>query len=210
MTNKGWNEIAYYSPPEAVAASYCGRFIEAHGNNVFLTCNLDKSDNMYAGSVYMYDVSSSGTVTQLRKLTGEGTPYEYFGRSLLWYNNMFYVGAQAGSVTLFDANNWNVLNRLKPPADTGSIKALYFGFALAVENNNVVVGAFGSIDSKGDDLAGAAFYYVQNGTEFTLKSQMQRSDPSYLNRVGIAVGISGSRVILGADMTNYQGVNITG
>lgn len=83
-----------------------------------------------------------------------------------------------------------------------------FGYSVAVSGDTVVVGAIGEssatskiVATKANNTlaqAGAAYVFLQNGTTWTQQAYLKASSPQRLSHFGIAVGISGENIVVGA------------
>jgi hypothetical protein len=98
----------------------------------------------------------------------------------------------------------------------------FFGFAVAVSGNTVVVGAHmedsGAVGVNGDQEsdaasgAGAVFVFVQDGTNWLQEAYLKPSNTGALDAFGYSVAISGDTIVVGAreEDSNATGVNGNG
>jgi hypothetical protein len=98
----------------------------------------------------------------------------------------------------------------------------FFGNAVAVSGDTVVVGAFfedsnatGINGNQSDNSAqesGAAYVFVRNGTTWTQQAYLKASNTGAPDHFGVSVAISGDTVVVGAnqEFSNATGVNGNG
>jgi hypothetical protein len=117
------------------------------------------------GSAYVF-VREDGTWTQQAKLTApDAEPSDQLGSDVAVSGNLVAAGAwredvrgnASGSVYLFrrQGEDWNVISKLTA-SDTQAQD--HFGFALALEDDKLVVGAFGASDEQFD--SGSAYIFA--------------------------------------------------
>jgi hypothetical protein len=126
--------------------------------------------------------------------------------------------ANAGAAYVFVRNgtNWIQQAYLKA-SNTGAND--YFGFALAVSGDTVVVGAYledsnatGVNGSQGNNAApasGAAYVFVRHGMNWSQQAYLKASNTGANDQFGSRVAISGDTVVVGAhqESSNATGVN---
>ena len=173
-------------------------------------------DNNYRGSVYLFDVT---TGTQLAKLSDlDGVDYDYFGYSVAMDGNIVVIGASSGkddtgnstgSTYLFDLTTGEQLVKF-----TASDGRAYdnFGGSVAIDGNNVVVGATYGSNDAGDS----------SGVAYTFQG-ITKSEPKLINCIvtknsaaeggGIKV-LDGSASVINSTLTaniadsNGGGINV--
>lgn len=96
----------------------------------------------------------------------------------------------------------------------------FFGFAVAISGNTVVVGAEGE-DSNASGVngnqanntaieSGAAYIFVRNGTTWTQQAYLKASNPEGSDIFGEVVAISGDTVVIGARFEDSAATGING
>jgi len=85
--------------------------------------------------------------------------------------------------------------KLSPPASS-----LYFGQAVSLSGNRALVGA----EHGSDGSTGSAFVFVQSGGTWTLEAELKASDEVMSDDFGIAVSLSGTRALVGADNSGHS------
>ncbi|MGV3658624.1 MAG: choice-of-anchor D domain-containing protein [Prosthecobacter sp.] len=160
-----------------------------------------------AGSAYVFNLAN-GTPTVPVVTLNNPTPAETdnFGHAVAISGSRVVVGApndntgatDAGSVYVYDLNGatpsvpLHTLNNPSPAAtDT-------FGYAVAISGTRVVVGAFR--DDTGFTSAGIAYVYdLSSGAPAVPVFTLNNPTPAAGDQFGLSVGISGTRVVVGAN-----------
>ena len=86
--------------------------------------------------------------------------------------------------------------KLTPPASS-----LYFGQAVSLSGNRAIVGA----EHGSDGSTGSAFVFVQSGGTWSLEGELKPSDGVVGDSFGIAVSLSGTRALVGAETSPSNG-----
>jgi hypothetical protein len=166
-----------------------------------------KYDDFRSGSAYVYDVT---TGDELMKLTASDAAVgDEFGYVVAIKGNTVVVGAwkdndggsDAGSVYVFDATTGE--QRMKITASDGDAGD-YFGYALAISGNTLVVGAYGDNDA-GDNSGSLYLYDLTFGDEL---GKITSSTAAAGDEFGTAVGISGNYIVSGALFDDTDGPNV--
>jgi len=91
------------------------------------------------------------------------------------------------------------------PFGTPSYAGQYFGTAVAVDGDTVVVGANGFVPGAGM-TRGAVYVFVRSGGTWVTQAQILEPMPGNSHRFGTSVGISGDTMVVGADGSSYAHV----
>jgi len=192
--------------PAPVAGDNFGIAVAISGTRVLVGANLDDAGTTDAGSAYVYDVASGSPATPVLTLpnpspaAGDG-----FGSAVALDGTLAVIGANsddtgatdAGSAYVYDLISGTptvparVLNNPSPAVGDN------FGVAVAIWGTRVVVGA--NLDDTGAANAGSAYVYdLISGTPTVPVWTFSNPSPAADDRFGIAVAISGTRVLVGA------------
>ncbi len=132
------------------------------------------------------------------------TTGDWFGFAVDIDANIVVVSAigdnsETGSVYLFQCNdtNYNEITKFSAP---DSAAGDWFGYSLAIDANNIIVGAVGN--DQGASNAGAA--YIFNAAEQSLR-KLTAFDAAENDKFGYAVDISGDYAIIGATRDDDNG-----
>jgi len=158
-----------------------------------------------AGAAYLFVKTGAGCRWQQQKLTASDTtsPTD-FGWSVAISGDTMVAGSpfEAGDsssilgaayVFVKSGTNWSLQQRLTPTSnDTGF--GSYFGFAVAISGDTIVVGHLGDFD--GVSSAGTASVFVRNGTSWRLQQKLIPNNPSG-GFFGYSVALDGETALVG-------------
>ncbi|MEQ1749857.1 MAG: choice-of-anchor D domain-containing protein, partial [Prosthecobacter sp.] len=188
-----------------------GYSVAISGTRVVVGANLDDTGATDAGSAYVYDLAS-GTPTVPVHTLNKPSPAagEAFGISVAILGTRVVVGADkddtgatdAGSVHVYDLGSGTptvpVLTLNNPAPAAGA----FFGNAVALGGTRLVVGApqSGGSSGSGDVYA----YDLSSGTPSVPVATLPAPAPTIGSVYGFgrSVGISGTRIIVGAPYAN--------
>ena len=202
-----------------------GQAVAIDGSYAIVGAPRDHNDRgTVAGSAYIYERTSSGWVDPIHlplpNIDGDGsddTGLELdsgFGNSVSISGNYAIVGApfddnerggNAGSAYIYErtSSGWGTPIAIKLPTELESRDL--FGISLAIDGNNIIVGASGThqvIMGAGAINVGEAYSYKRvngvwsNSVKLTLPNGLVQR-----NRFGHSVSISGDYAIIGAPFT---------
>lgn len=166
----------------------------------------DVTSGIKAGRVYVFDLASTTPAVPSVTLPHPNPAADdQFGIAVAISGTKVVVGAQlrdagasnAGGAYVFDlasstpATPIAVLDNPAPAINDN------FGSAVAIAGNRVVVGAF--LDDAGASDAGSAYVYdLSSGTPTIPIATLNNPAPASADLFGFAVGVSGTRVVIGA------------
>ena len=195
-------------------------FSPAFGNG-FLAVGAPGDDEAgtNAGAVYLFQVVNGGWQL-LKKLTPDGgNDNANFGFSLAVSGDLLAIGAPgdqdngngSGAVYLFSrhsggSNNWGLLDKLHgdvPAFSSAEFAPDYFGAAVAIDGEHLVIGAPGTDGNHGVD-AGAAylFHHQKNADTWERSALIQAADGGAWAFFGSSVAIDGNTVMVGNTTDN--------
>jgi hypothetical protein len=163
-----------------------------------------------AGCAYVFERNAGGAENwgQVRKLVAsDAAASDYFGASVAVDGDVIVVGAYgnddvgslSGSTYLFERNeggagNWGQVAKLGPGDQAGG---QVFGFSVAFDGTQIVVGAYG--DDEAGSSAGAAYVFEQDGGGIWRERQkLLASDAGSGDWFGQAVAVRAGTVVVGA------------
>jgi hypothetical protein len=161
----------------------------------------------FMNSIANNNSNSSSVINELYKLlASDGDASDLFGSSVAIDGNNIVVGsyldddngAGSGSAYIFDVTTGNQLHKILA-TDGGAGDA--FGFSVAIDGNNIVVGAFGE-DEQGSISESA---YVFNATTGNQLHKLTASDAATEDSFGRSVAISGNNIVVGAYFDDDNG-----
>ncbi len=159
-----------------------------------------------AGSAYVYDLSSPTPGVPVLTLDNpEPGASDWFGSSVAISGSRIAIGAygddagaaDAGSVYVYDTDSASpavpvaILRNPEPAAED------WFGFSTGISGSKVVAGCH--LNDAGDDDAGSVYVFDLAGPEPEIPVlTLDHPAPEKEDYFGIAVAISGTRVVIGA------------
>ena len=159
-----------------------------------------------AGSVYVYDLSSSTPAVPGVTLNNPSpAQYDYFGVSVAVSGTRVIVGAMfddadatdAGSVYVYDLSSeipTTPVGTLNNPDPTSFDQ---FGAAVAISGTMAVVGAHGD-DAGAPDTGSAYVYDLGSATPAVAVAVLNNPGPVQSDFFGYSVAIADTRVVVGA------------
>ena len=148
---------------------------------------------------------------------GEPGSLMNFGMAVATSGNTLIVGAtsnqgSSGNVYIFEhrKNSWGQQARIN--AKDAAVKD-WFGWAVAIDGNTAVVGAYedgGQGQNQGGGIAkgpGFVYVFVRGAKEWTEQARLSAKDKAPVDRFGNSVSISGDRILVGAPFDDDAGEN---
>lgn len=153
-------------------------------------------------------VRSGGTWTEQQRIVAPDPHYnpvepESFGAAVSIYGNILVVGAPrhgynpTGAVYVFvrTGSLWSFQQELQG-SDAGY--HAYFGSAVSISSDTLVVGAPGIGFGPQPDYAGAAYVFTRPGAVWGEQQKLQASDGAAGDALGRSVSVAGDTVVVGA------------
>jgi len=153
--------------------------------------------------------------------------YDGFGQTVALSGDTMVVGTisddgggwPVGAAWVFvrEGTTWIQQAYLKP--SNSSTGQFWFGLSVAISGDTLVVGApressnASGIDGNQNDnslpVAGAAYVFVREGTNWSQQAYLKASNPSTGDEFGVSVAISGDTIVVGAraESSSSSGVN---
>ncbi len=111
-------------------------------------------------------------------------------------------GAGAAYVFTRSGNTWSEQTYLKA-SNTQAFS--FFGSAVAIAGDTIVVGAFGE-----NNNAGAAYVFTRNGNTWSQQALLKASNTDAFDQFGIAVAIAEDTVVISADREASSAIGVNG
>jgi hypothetical protein len=216
--SSGWanmTQTAKLTASNGAASDNFGNSVSISGNTVVVGAwNAGVGANTIQGVAYVFTKPSSGwaKMTQTAKLTASGgAANDNFGNSVSISGNTVVVGAPGAKVGTNSGQGaayvftepgsvWaNMTQTAKLTASNGAAGD-YFGGAVSISGNTVVVGApWAKVGANSDQ--GAAYVFTEPGSAWasmTQTAKLTASDGAAGDNFGDSVSISGNTVVVGA------------
>ena len=184
---------------------YFGGSIAISGSTAVIGAYKEEGER---GAAYVFEKDSSGTWTQVQKLTaGDRDPKDSFGGSVAISGDIIIVGADeydfnrshgAGSAYIFrkDFEHGSDIPWTQERKLTAGDAATddYFGGSVAISGNVAMVGAM-----RDDSRTGSVYVFTESSPGIWSQTQkITASDAASGGLFGYAAGMSGTRAIIGA------------
>lgn len=195
------SQIRAFDNPTPASNDRFGSSVAISGNYVLVGAYTNDAGASQAGSTYLLDAATGSLLWTFNNPTPED--YEAFGFSVAISGNNIVVGAphdnggaaDAGAVYLYDAGTGSLLLMIEDPTP---VSYELFGYSVAIQGNNVLVGA--RYDYTGGLGAGAAYLY--DAATGALLRTFNNPSPANNDYFGESVAISANRVLIGASGDN--------
>ncbi|MEO0558930.1 MAG: T9SS type A sorting domain-containing protein [Bacteroidota bacterium] len=167
------------------------------------------------GSAYVFDLVA-GVWSEAQKLTAsDATTLDYFGESVALDGDRALIGAYGddpgtggnyGSAYVFDlaGGSWNETTKLTA-GDGTSLD--WFGYAVALEGDRALIGAWGDNTDRGDRV-GSAYVFDLVGGSWSESAKLEASDALQGEQLGTSVSLDGDHALLGAPAADINNVEI--
>src|SRR6266498_4582739 len=160
----GWSQQAKLTASDAAAGDIFGFSVAVTGDTVVVGAS---GDNMLAGSAYVFVRSGTGWSQQAKLTASDAASGDRFGAAVGISGDTAVVGAQfgdtiAGSAYVFvrSGTSWSQQAKLTA-SDAAAFD--FFGAAVAISGDTVVVGALAD-DTDAGSNAGSAYVFVSAPT----------------------------------------------
>jgi hypothetical protein len=169
-----WIEEQKLTADDAASGAYFGGSVSINGNTVIVGDPYNDDNGSNAGAAYIFRFDGSDWIQSQKLIASDGAADDYFGNSVAIDNNFAVIGANedddngtgSGSAYVFQLSDTGWVQQEKLLADEGD-QYDRFGTSVAIDENMVVVGAYGE-DGGGEDAPeiGATYLYIFNGTSW--------------------------------------------
>lgn len=209
-----WTEQQKLTASDPEDEDYFGVSVAIDGDTVVVGANLEDGAGTNRGAAYVYTRSGT-TWTQQQKLTAsDGVNNDWFGYSVAIdgdtvvigspYSDDTYTNQGAAYVFTRSAGVWSQQQKLTAGtlshgSDLGSDD--YFGTAVAIDGDTIVVGANRDDVIIDSGREGCAYVFARSGTTWTLQSKLTDTmtyKPVPNAYFGQSVAIEGDVVAVGA------------
>ena len=210
-------EIKLIPSNNAVDDGY-GYAVAISGDTAVVSAYLDDTPGASdAGSVYIF-VRSSATWVLQQKLIASDIADDAFGYAVAISGDTIVIGSRnfqastitdAGAAYVFVRNSgvWTQQQKL---IATGVVPSDFFGHAVAISGDTIVVSAYKQFTNIGQE-AGAAYVFVRSGSNWTLQQKLIATDGStQFDSFGFSVAISGNTLVVGTMRDDTGGGTDTG
>ena len=182
---------------DAAAGDTFGLSVAVDGDVAVVSARMDAP----AGSAYVFEKQPDGSWAQVSKLVPGSEQSGIFGTAVAVDGDTAVVGDNGGTGSAYvflkqPDGSWAQVSRLVPAdAATGGGRA--FGFAVAVDGDTIVIGAWS--DSQAGNRAGAAYVFEkQPDGSWTQVTKLVGADSADQDSFGHTVAVSGDTIMIGS------------
>lgn len=198
-----WFEQAKLVADDGTTADGFGNALAASGDTLFVGAERDDvAGRLDQGSVYAFHRTGSIWTQQLRLSSGDGAALDLFGFSIAISADTAIIGAPGqlagrGGAYIFVRNGGSWAYQAKLVAQDGK-SSDYFGRAVAIHDNTVIVGAPGAGVTFRSSDEGAAYVYARTGTNWDRQAKLAASNRSQQDAFGSAVALFAETAVIAA------------
>lgn len=221
--NGKWDIEAKITAPDGSANDNFGRSVYSFGDVLVVGAMNDDDTGTDSGSVYIFRYDRDNTqqwILEEKITASDGDNGDRFGYCVSAANDVIAVGTpydngeagnDIGSTYIFrydrdDSKQW--LEEAKITPEDG-IANDYFGCAVSINNNLVVIGADNDNNINGKE-AGSAYIFRYNRNEYEpwlFEAKLLASNGHKGDNFGHAVSVYGKNVVVGAINGDDEGIN---
>jgi hypothetical protein len=210
-----WGQTAKVVAPDGVVYDGFGWSVAIGGSTVVVGVPLDDDYGNASGSAYTFARMGNTWVRENKPIATDGATDDEFGLALAVSGDTAIVGAYydddngsySGSAYVFarnqgGANAWGQVTKITA---TDGATDDYFGIAVAVSGDILVVGAYG--DDDNGPGSGSAYVFQRNqgvADAWGQTAKITATDGVAGDEFGFAVSVSGDTLVVGA---HYDGDN---
>ena len=197
-----------FDDPTVTTQDRFGTSVAIDGNNVLIGASYDDTNGTNVGQAHLFDAISGSLLQTFDDPTV--TTEDRFGSSVAIDGNNVLIGAHfddtngyiAGQAHLFDATTGNLLKTFNHPTPTpGDL----FGFAVAIDGNNVLIGA--PYTPRPRYSVGQAFLFHAVTGDLLHTFDVPVLD-HFDEEFGASVAIDGNSILIGTPNDDTQKVNV--
>ena len=199
-------ERAKLSGGDTAAGDRFGSAVSYSGDTVLIGAYLDDNGSGSAGSAYVFVRDGGQWVQQAKLTTADTAAHDFFGESVSLSGDTALIGAHGsgdntgpnlGAAYVFVRNGTNWTEQAKLAASDEAIGD-HFGYAVSLNGETAVVGAWGDDDAGG--ASGSAYVFVRSGTNWIEQAKCTASDAAAGDHFGWAVSVHSNTVVVGANL----------
>ena len=201
-----WTETGKLVASDGTTMDNFGRAVAIEGATLLVgSVNASVDDHVGQGADSGFELSGGVWSESQKLVASDGVEFDNFGQAVALSGTTALIGsplAEKAYVFERDSTGWNEAATLA--ASDGPDASRYFGYALDLDGNRAVVGAFDA-DVDGNTFQGAAYVFDATDGGWTETQKLVASDGAAYENFGIAVGVSGRNVLAGAYYASVDG-----
>jgi len=190
-TGTTWTEQAKLTASDGTAEDRFGSSVDIDGETIVVGALGDDDNGYYSGSAYVFTLTGTTWTEQTKLTASDAAEGDFFGTSVAIAGPTVVVGAifhDASYVFTRTGTTWTEQAKL-----TGNDR---FGGSVAIDENTIVVGAYG--DDDNGFFSGSAYVFTHTDTTWTEQAKLTASDGAGSDYFGISVAVAGDTIVVGA------------
>ena len=189
-------------PDESFGVDRFGTDVSLSGDRIAIG-SFGSSAAAATGSVYIYNRIGSQWMLEDRVFSPLGSPFDAFGSAVSLFGDTLVVGApgfgnEAGVVHVYErvGASWERQATFGPAA--GGASGNYFGRAVALQQDELLIGSPQADPPSFASGAGKAFVFTRVGTVWTQVAELVAPDADNGDAFGISVALHNGTAVMGS------------
>jgi hypothetical protein len=204
------------TPAGGAGLENIGRTVALSGEVALIGAPLAGEGGFERGVVYVYELFGAQWLQTARLAASDASDFDRFGEVVAVDGDVAVVGAQFADAPDFDSGQVYVFERAGPGSpfvETARLTASdafigdFFGVSVSVSVERIVIGA---CQAEGFEIfgigKGKAYVFEKLAGVWTQQQIVNASDGAVGDQFGSAVALSGSRLLVGAEVAKVSGV----
>lgn len=203
-----WSLVNALESAEPLPGHFFGHAVATNGNKIVVSAIKDKGATDRTGAVYVYEKSNDVWGLTETLTADDGKLNDNFGYDVdININGRIVVGApnqtdfidKSGAVYVYDPSESGYVQTTKLKAFDRTEKD-YFGTSVAINKNDIVVGAY--LADGAADNSGAAYFFRLEDESWIEKQQLFDAGGKLNDYFGRSLDMSDFRLVIGAPKVN--------
>ncbi|MEN6384814.1 MAG: hypothetical protein ABFD79_06415 [Phycisphaerales bacterium] len=194
-----WLQTQRLIAPDQTAGDNFGCSVAISGSNIIIGAYYDDDKGSNSGSAYIFTWNSSQSkwLYNTKLLASDGQANDLFGQSVAISSDFTAVGADGensnrGAVYMFQVSNWTQSTPII--YSTPRVYPGHFGYSISMDEQNMIVGAYGE-----NTNTGSVYLFSQDGYSWIGgTTKYQHYNPATNDYFGCSVYIRGEKALAGA------------
>lgn len=199
----GWTEVQKLAPADGEAGDLFGHSVSLWDGVLFIGAPGDGNNGPEGGTVYVYGRSGGQWAPQAKLFGSQIDSGDQFGISVSVVGNIAAIGASGDEPSGFLSGSAHIYRRVSGQwqyqaylSASDGAPSDYFGNAVCVDVNRILVGAYGH--DVGGSGAGAVYVFEPSGGSWPQVQKLQPNDPAAVDFFGWDIDSSLGRVVISA------------
>ena len=200
-----WTQQAQLIAADGELGDWFGLSVALDGDTALVgAISDDVGANSNQGSVYIFARSGTNWTQQAQLIAADGEAQDWFGRSVALDGDTALAGTWSndaganhdqGAAYVFTGSGTSWSQQQKITATDGDADD-QFGYAVALDGDTALVGAYGDNVAVGDQ--GSVYVFIRSGTAWSLQQKLTAADGEIGDQFGYAVALDGDTALVGA------------